>query len=160
MPERSPKLSHRFCSQNLWLPSWIAFGSDCQMICRGSNLDSILKSANWPTSCKGYFSSQIPGNLGALEQLIMPKLRLGVSGSLPSSPRMVYADICNKIYALTCHIHGNISCTCAIHQYSIHWLCKCMYFLYAKIWILFTIYVQVPAAAKSAIICKYKHFTV
>ena len=36
---------------NLQLSHGIVFWSDCQMICRGSNLDSNLTSAAWPTSC-------------------------------------------------------------------------------------------------------------
>ena len=31
---------------------------DCHMTCRGSNLDSNLKSAAWPTSCNGFSSSK------------------------------------------------------------------------------------------------------
>ena len=30
---------------------------DCQRTCRGSNLDSNLNSAAWPTSCKGFIAS-------------------------------------------------------------------------------------------------------
>ena len=48
------ELSHWLCSQNLRLSSGIALGSDCQMACRGLNLNSNLISASWPTSCKGF----------------------------------------------------------------------------------------------------------
>ena len=65
VPERGPKSSanddgHWFCRQNLQLSSGIAFGSDCQMIGRGSNLDSNLNSAAWPTGCRGFTCSEIP----------------------------------------------------------------------------------------------------
>ena len=49
-----------FWSKNLQLPSGIAFGSDCQMICRALNLDSNLNSAAWPTGCRGFICSQVP----------------------------------------------------------------------------------------------------
>ena len=48
-----------FCPLNLRLPSGTAFESDCQMTGRGSNLDSNVKSASWPTSCKGFIASEI-----------------------------------------------------------------------------------------------------
>ena len=38
---------------------WISLPRDCQMTDRGSNLDSIMNSAAWPTSCKGLIASQI-----------------------------------------------------------------------------------------------------
>ena len=54
------ELGHWFCSQNLLLSSGIAFRSDCQMTGRGSNLDSNLNSAAWPTGCKGLICSKVP----------------------------------------------------------------------------------------------------
>ena len=51
--------NHLFCSQTLWLYSWIAFGSDCLMTFRGSNLDTNLNSATCPTSWKGFIRSEI-----------------------------------------------------------------------------------------------------
>ena len=39
------ELGHWFCSQNLRLSSRIAFGSDCQMSCSGSSLNTNLNSA-------------------------------------------------------------------------------------------------------------------
>ena len=42
---RPKELCHWISSQKLRLSSGIAFGSDCQMTCRGSNLDSNLNSA-------------------------------------------------------------------------------------------------------------------
>ena len=44
-----PELDHWFCSQNFLLSSGIALGNNCQMTCRGLNLDSNLNSAAWPT---------------------------------------------------------------------------------------------------------------
>ena len=38
---------------------WNSLQSYCQMTCRGLNLDSNLKSADWPTSCKGFIASEI-----------------------------------------------------------------------------------------------------
>ena len=38
---------------------WNSLRRDCQMICRGSNLNSNLNSAAWPTSCKDFISSEI-----------------------------------------------------------------------------------------------------
>ena len=60
-----PKEPHYwlFCSQNLWLPSWIAFRSDCQMTCRGSNLDLNFNSAAWTTSCHGLSALKSQNNL-------------------------------------------------------------------------------------------------
>ena len=55
------ELGHCFCSQNLWLSSGMAFGSDCQMTDRGLNLDSNLNSAALLTSCKGFICSEVPG---------------------------------------------------------------------------------------------------
>ena len=54
------ELCHWFCSQSLLLSSGISFGIDCQMICRGSNLESNLNSAAWPTSCNGFICSKKP----------------------------------------------------------------------------------------------------
>ena len=38
---------------------WNSLQRDCQMTCRGSNLDSNLNFATWPTSCKGLTASEI-----------------------------------------------------------------------------------------------------
>ena len=38
---------------------WTSLQRDCQMTCRGSNLDSNLNCAAWPTSCKGFIASKI-----------------------------------------------------------------------------------------------------
>ena len=38
---------------------WNSLWRDCQMTGRGSNLDSNLNSAAWPTSCKGFIASEI-----------------------------------------------------------------------------------------------------
>ena len=38
---------------------WNSLWKDCQMTCRGSNLDSNLNSAAWPTSCKGFIAYEI-----------------------------------------------------------------------------------------------------
>ena len=38
---------------------WNSLRRDCQMTGRGSNLDSNLNSAAWPTSCKGFIASKI-----------------------------------------------------------------------------------------------------
>ena len=38
---------------------WNSLRRDCQMTCRGSNLDSNLNCAAWPTSCKGFIPSEI-----------------------------------------------------------------------------------------------------
>ena len=54
------ELGHWFCPLNFRLFSGIAFGSDCQVTCRGSNLDSNLKLAAWPTGCRGFISSEVP----------------------------------------------------------------------------------------------------
>ena len=56
---RPQELGRWFCPLNLRLSSGTAFGSDCQMTGRGSNLDSNLNSAAWPTSCKGFIASKI-----------------------------------------------------------------------------------------------------
>ena len=37
---------------------WNSLWRDCQMTCRGSNLDSNLNCAAWSTSCKGFISSE------------------------------------------------------------------------------------------------------
>ena len=37
---------------------WNSLRRDCQMTCRGSNLDSNLNCASWPTSCNGFPKSQ------------------------------------------------------------------------------------------------------
>ena len=57
---QSQELGLGFSSQNLRLSSGTAFGSDGQITDRGSNFDSNLNSAAWPTSCNGfiYFESQ------------------------------------------------------------------------------------------------------
>ena len=54
------ELGHLFCSQNFRLPSGLDFGSDYQMIGWGSNLDSNLNSAAWPTGWKGFICPQVP----------------------------------------------------------------------------------------------------
>ena len=36
---------------------WNSLQKDCQMTCRGLNLDSNLNCAAWPTSCKGFIAS-------------------------------------------------------------------------------------------------------
>ena len=38
---------------------WNSLRRDCQMTCRGSNLDSNLNCAAWPTSCKVFIASEI-----------------------------------------------------------------------------------------------------
>ena len=60
--ERGPKNSaiDFQCSQIIQLSSGIAFGSDCQMTGRGSNLESNLNSAAWPTDYKGFICSEVP----------------------------------------------------------------------------------------------------
>ena len=44
------ELCHWFCSQNLQFSSRIAFGRNCQMTCRGLNLDSNLNFSSWTSS--------------------------------------------------------------------------------------------------------------
>ena len=41
------------------ITSWNSLQRDRQMTGRGSNLDSNLNSAAWPTSCKGFIASEI-----------------------------------------------------------------------------------------------------
>ena len=53
---RPQELGNWISRQNLRLSSGIAFGSDCQMTCRGSNLDSNLNSAAWPM---GFICSKV-----------------------------------------------------------------------------------------------------
>ena len=48
-------------SSILWLPFGIAFGNDWgKMTCRGSDLDTLLTAAAWPTSSKRFICSEIP----------------------------------------------------------------------------------------------------
>ena len=63
-----PRKHSRRAAQRAWpliLPSktsivfWNSLRRDCQMTCRGSNLDSNLNCAAWPTSCKGFIASEI-----------------------------------------------------------------------------------------------------
>ena len=57
---RPQELGHWFCSQNSRMSLGIAFGSDCQIIGRGSNLDSNVNSAAWPMGCRGFICSETP----------------------------------------------------------------------------------------------------
>ena len=63
-PRPPPKLCQTAaptaCSQTLRLSSGIACRSDCQMTCRGSNLDLDLNSATWPKGCKSFICSETP----------------------------------------------------------------------------------------------------
>ena len=59
-------------SLNLLLPSRTAFEIDGQMTGRGSNLDSNLNSATWPTSCEGFLAVWSLNFF--LSQLLMPNL--------------------------------------------------------------------------------------
>ena len=93
VPSDQPKsLAIDFCSQNLLLSSGIAFRSDCQMTGRGSNLDSNLNSAFWPTSCMALMLWNPWINCVEFEffsgLLKMPKLRQGMSCFQPSCPRL------------------------------------------------------------------------
>ena len=56
------ELVNWFGSQNLRLSSGIAFHNDCQMACRGSNLDSTgnLNSAAWPMGYRDFICSETP----------------------------------------------------------------------------------------------------
>ena len=63
-----PRKQSRRAAPRAWpliLPSkpsitfWNSLRRDCQMTCRGSNLNSNLNSAAWPTSCKDFISSEI-----------------------------------------------------------------------------------------------------
>ena len=57
----APRAHPFICRQNFRLPSGTSFGSDWQMTCRSSNLDSNWNSAAWPTSYKSLISSsEIP----------------------------------------------------------------------------------------------------
>ena len=90
---RPEELGNWTSSENLRLSSQIVYGSDCQMTSRGSNLDSNLNSAAWPTGCKGFICSKIPEKsvwslkffLGTLKT---PKLRTGLSWYQLSSTRL------------------------------------------------------------------------
>ena len=75
---------------NLRLSSGITLGSDCQMTCKGLNLDSNLNSAAWPT-CNGLYGVYLLWNprikfnklCGVWILLWTPKLRTVVtSGEL------------------------------------------------------------------------------
>ena len=63
-----PRKQSRRAAPRAWLlilpskPSitfWNSLRRDCQMTCRGSNLDSNLNCAAWPTSCKVFIASEI-----------------------------------------------------------------------------------------------------
>ena len=63
-----PRKQSRRAAPRAWpliLPSkpsitfWNSLRRDCQMTCRGSNLDPNLNSAAWPTSCKDLIASEI-----------------------------------------------------------------------------------------------------
>ena len=57
-PEGCPKsLAVDFALNSITF--WNSLQRDCQMTGRGSNLDSNLNSAAWPTSCKGFIASEI-----------------------------------------------------------------------------------------------------
>ena len=58
--EQPQELGLWFCSQNLRLSSGIAFGSDCQMTSRGSNMDSNLNSVAWPMGCRAFICPKVP----------------------------------------------------------------------------------------------------
>ena len=82
-----------FCSQNLRLSSGIAFGSNCQMIGRGLNLDSNLNSAPDQLVVKVLSALMCLNNLCGVWILFtgllkMPKLRTVVSLYQPSSTRL------------------------------------------------------------------------
>ena len=73
---------------NLWFPSGIALGSDCQMTGRGSNLDSNLNSAAWPTGCTGFICSIVSKwTVWSLNSLKTPKLRTTASWYCPDCPK-------------------------------------------------------------------------
>ena len=65
--DRPQELSHWLWSQNLpfKLSSGIAYRSlsDCQMTGRGSNFDSNLNYAAWPTSCKDFICSEFESKI-------------------------------------------------------------------------------------------------
>ena len=63
VPERGPKSSAIDFAVPLSNPSivfWKSLGCDCQMTCRGSNVDSNLNPAAWPTDCGGFICSEVP----------------------------------------------------------------------------------------------------
>ena len=59
----APRAWPLILQSNVQLSSGIAFGSDCQITCRGPNLDSNFNSSAWPTSVQQVvkvFCSKIP----------------------------------------------------------------------------------------------------
>ena len=68
---------------------WNSLQRDCQMTCRGSNLDSNLNSAAWPTSCKFLSALKTLNELCVIRiifrslELKMQKLRTAVSWFQP-----------------------------------------------------------------------------
>ena len=89
------ELSHGFCNQTLQLSSRIAYGSDCQMTCRGLNLDSNLNSAAWPTVTNGLKRCYLLQNSRMtcvefeffLGPITTPKLKIAVSADENPHPQ-------------------------------------------------------------------------
>ena len=85
----APRALHLIFCQNLPLSFGIAFGSDCQMTSRGSNFDSNMNFAAWPTDCKVLSALKYQDQLCGVEILFKtPKLRTPVSQCQPSSTRL------------------------------------------------------------------------
>ena len=86
------ELGHWFCSQNLRLSSGIAFGSDYQMTCRGSNFDSNLNFAAWPLGLEVLSALKPQNNPCGVWILFRSaetlKSRTAVSRYQPSSTRL------------------------------------------------------------------------
>ena len=58
-PESGPKSLAVDLPSKPSITFWNSLRRDCQMTCRGSNLDPKLNCATWPMSCKGFIASEI-----------------------------------------------------------------------------------------------------
>ena len=109
---RPQELDHWFCSRNLrlsWMPSGIAFRSDCQMTCRGSNLYSMPPDQR----VVEFYLLQNPRikfnkPCGVWILFGTPKLRTAVSWYQPSSTRLMKRNsTCPKLKT------ESLPCTCS-----------------------------------------------
>ena len=94
------ELGHLFCSRILLLSSGVAFGSDCQMTCRGLNLDSNLNSAAWPMGCRGLSALKTQNNL-CWVWIFRSDVNAKIEDSCELIPTLIHqTDLCTQLIAI------------------------------------------------------------
>ena len=81
---------------------WNSLRRDCQMTGRGSNLDSNLNCAAWPTSCKGRFYLLLNHNINCVEfQFFLSPLLMHIPTFIPQDGSNILCWCSENIWGLS-----------------------------------------------------------